>query len=131
MQNLHFIVGISGIFAFIGTGQYMHIALNELRDMDDASRMLYRSAHIYILLAAFMNILLSVAEIKIPYRWIERFTAILCLAMPGVMTLEFFYGPKTIEAHRDLVFFSVLGILVCSAFLAFTKLVMKRFYSEL
>jgi hypothetical protein len=130
MRKLHFIMGILGILAFIGTGQYMDITLKQMQGMDDGVRMLYRSAHIYILLAAFPNIILSIASINLPFRWQQVFLSWLCLLMPVMMVLEFFYGEKDLEAHRDYVFYSVLGILICSGCLIFSKLVMKKFYSD-
>lgn len=56
MKRIHFWVGVVGMLAFVCTGQYMHIFHNHLEGMADAPRMLYRSAHIYLLLSSIINL---------------------------------------------------------------------------
>lgn len=58
--NLHRIVGVAMALVFVGTGAYMHYAHNHLADMDDAQRLLFRSVHIYILLASLVNFVLGI-----------------------------------------------------------------------
>ena len=60
LRRLHLTVGIVGILAFLGTGQFMDRRLDHLVGMADAPRALYRSAHIYILFSALLNFLLGV-----------------------------------------------------------------------
>ena len=55
LRRLHLLLGIAGIVAFLATGQYMDRWHEHLRGYDDTTRMLYRSTHIYILLAAATN----------------------------------------------------------------------------
>lgn len=52
---LHLAVAALGVLLFLATGQYMHRELDHLRGMADTPRILYRSAHIYILFAALLN----------------------------------------------------------------------------
>ncbi|MFO0946910.1 MAG: hypothetical protein U1D30_13355 [Planctomycetota bacterium] len=54
-RRAHLVVGIFGIVAFLATGQYMDRYHGHLRGYDDGTRMLFRSAHIYLLLAAIIN----------------------------------------------------------------------------
>lgn len=56
LKWLHLTAGVLGIVAFLGTGQFMHHRLDHLAGMPDAPRALYRSAHIYILFAALLNL---------------------------------------------------------------------------
>jgi len=55
LRRLHLVLGILGILAFLATGQYMDRWHDHLRGYDDTTRMLFRSTHIYILLAAVTN----------------------------------------------------------------------------
>jgi len=57
IRRLHLIVGLAGIFAFLGTGLYMDQFHGNLRGYDNTVRMLYRSTHIYLLLAAIINVM--------------------------------------------------------------------------
>ena len=59
MRTVHRIVGITMLIAFRGTGLYMDRMLGHLRGMTDARRMLFRSDHIYLLLAALLNLALG------------------------------------------------------------------------
>lgn len=62
MQNLraiHFIVGILGFIGFVLTGQHMALAHGHFSDLADMPRMMYRSAHIYGLFAALLNLALA------------------------------------------------------------------------
>lgn len=56
LRRLHLIVGTASVGAFLATGLYMHVALGHLAELDDAPRALYRSAHIYLLYAALLNL---------------------------------------------------------------------------
>jgi len=59
MRRAHLIFGIAALLAFIFTGQYMDKVYNHLRGMADLPRMLFRSRHIYILLASLLNLVLG------------------------------------------------------------------------
>ncbi|HSJ32551.1 MAG TPA: hypothetical protein VK933_14015 [Longimicrobiales bacterium] len=56
---LHLAVGAFGILLFLATGLFMDRRLDHLRGMADAPRALYRSAHIYILFSALLNVTLG------------------------------------------------------------------------
>jgi hypothetical protein len=60
LARIHFWFGFVGIIVFLLTGLYMDQVHNHLQDMADRSRMFYRSAHIYLLLAALLNLFLGV-----------------------------------------------------------------------
>jgi hypothetical protein len=56
MKRFHLIFGLLLFVAFLLTGQYMDRFHEHLQGMSDGPRMLYRSRHIYILLAAMLNL---------------------------------------------------------------------------
>jgi hypothetical protein len=59
LKRAHFTVGAIGLAAFLATGQFMDRRLAHLVGMADGPRALYRSAHIYILFSALLNLLLG------------------------------------------------------------------------
>lgn len=56
MKRFHLIFGITVVIVFLLTGQYMDRYLNHLDGMADGPRMLYRTRHIFILLAGLLNL---------------------------------------------------------------------------
>ena len=60
LKLLNFIFGFVGIILFLIQGQYMDINYNHLKGMEDGPRMLFRSAHIYFLLASIINLCIGI-----------------------------------------------------------------------
>jgi magnesium-transporting ATPase (P-type) len=56
MKRFHLIFGITIVIIFLLTGQYMDRYLNHLQGMADGPRLLYRTRHIFILLAGLLNL---------------------------------------------------------------------------
>jgi drug/metabolite transporter (DMT)-like permease len=56
MKRFHLIFGLLAVIVFLLTGKYMDLYLGHLRGMPDGTRMLYRTRHIYILLAGLLNL---------------------------------------------------------------------------
>jgi hypothetical protein len=52
---IHLVIGIIGFLAFVGSGLYMDLAHDHLRQMADTPRLLFRSGHIYLLMIAMLN----------------------------------------------------------------------------
>jgi hypothetical protein len=59
-RRVHLILGIVGVVAFLATGQYMDHRWDHLQGMADRPRLLFRSAHIYLLFSSLINLLLGV-----------------------------------------------------------------------
>ena len=55
IRRTHLTMGVAGILVFLGTGLYMDQYHGHLRGYDETVRMLFRSTHIYLLLAAVVN----------------------------------------------------------------------------
>ena len=56
MKRFHLIFGFAVVIIFLLTGQYMDKYLGHLEGMADGPRMLYRTRHIFILLAGLLNL---------------------------------------------------------------------------
>jgi hypothetical protein len=48
LRDVHRGVGLAAVVLFAATGVYMHVRYDHLRGMDDATRLLFRSTHIYL-----------------------------------------------------------------------------------
>jgi hypothetical protein len=59
LKSIHIAAGIAGLVAFVLSGQYMAIFLNGLQDMADGPRLLYRSAHLYLMWASLLNLVIG------------------------------------------------------------------------
>ncbi len=60
LRQVHVVVGLTTLVAFVLTGQYMHWMLDHLRGMPDAPRLLYRSSHIYLMFAGACNLAVGI-----------------------------------------------------------------------
>ena len=59
IRRLHLAVGVAGVVAFIVTGQYMAIVLRGLAHLPDGPPLLYRSAHLYLMWSALLNLVVG------------------------------------------------------------------------
>jgi hypothetical protein len=96
LRRLHLFLGILGILAFLATGQYMDRWHEHLRGYDDTTRMLYRSTHVYILLAAVSNAMtglyLRPAQARWR-RWLQLVGSLALLAGPPLFLAGFCTEP--------------------------------------
>lgn len=111
MCRIHLFVGVVGLLIFALQGQYMSHYLNELQHVSDGKRMLYRSAHIYLMLSSILNVIfgLYVSQRATLWRTIESFVV---LSAPIIMLLEFFFGASHVEQGRPFAFWSLVSIFV-------------------
>ena len=96
MRNVHRIVGIAMLLAFLGTGLYMDRMYDHLRGMSDARRMLFRSDHIYLLLAAVLNLALGIyatPRLRVVSRMLQTIGSIAIIAAPFLFLAAFFTEP--------------------------------------
>jgi hypothetical protein len=59
LGRIHIAVGAVGLLAFAVTGQYMAIVLRGLAEMPDGPRLLYRSAHLYLMWSSLLNLVVG------------------------------------------------------------------------
>lgn len=105
MRRFHQIFGLLLIIAFLLTGQYMDIYLNHLIGVEDGVRMLYRTRHIFILLAGLLNLGLGA---YFTYRQ-EMWRKLLQVSGSGLIILAsflfiiaFFYEPTLTGLYTPL-----------------------------
>lgn len=103
MRRLHLAVGVGGVIAFLLTGQYMDRALAHMVGVPDLPRMLYRSAHIYLLLGSLLNLALGVYLQEASGGWrrvVGRVGSVGILLAPPLFVLAFFSEPHRSDFHR-------------------------------
>jgi hypothetical protein len=89
-EKFHLIFGLVVVIVFILTGQYMEYVHNRL--LPDGARMLYRSRHIYILLAGLLNLVLGTYLVPLPRGWrrtLQLIGSILIILAPGLLLAGF------------------------------------------
>ena len=120
LPRLHFWVGVIGVLAFLATGQYMFHVHAHLQGMPDGPRMLYRSAHIYLLLCAILNLVVGIylqpAQLRIPALLQYLVSAILLLS-PVIMLTGFFIEPLGSDLHRPVTSLGLFALFGMAALL--------------
>ena len=61
-RRWHLVVGFAALAAFLARGQYMDLAHDHLRGLEEATRLLFRSTHIYLLFSALLNVVLGLYQ---------------------------------------------------------------------
>lgn len=93
MKLLHLVVGALILVAFLLTGQYMDYLDVRSGRLGDATRMMYRSRHIYILLAGLVNLGVGAYFVRRAGGWrkaLQTVGSILILVAPLLMLAAFF-----------------------------------------
>lgn len=108
MKRFHLIIGLTVIVIFLLTGQYMEYV--HARQLPDGVRMLYRSRHIYILLAGLLNLAIGTHFVPQPRGWrrtIQIVGTILIVLSPALLLAGFFSEP---HLSPDKTTVAALGI---------------------
>lgn len=103
MKLLHQIIGIVVVVIFLLTGQYLEFYYPRMEEVGDGMRMLFRSRHIYILLAGLVNICIGTYFSYRKERWrqvLQLTGSLLLLAAPFLLLIAFFYEPRLPNLQR-------------------------------
>ena len=93
------------MLAFLLTGQYMDKYLNHLDGMSDGPRLLYRTRHIFILLAGLINLGIGAYFTYRSETWrrvLQLIGSLLIVAASFLYLLAFFYEPNLTDLHTPL-----------------------------
>ena len=115
MRRLHLAVGLIALAAFLASGFYMLLGPDHLHDRDDATRLLFRSSHIYLLFAALLNVVLGLYGEPAPggwRRWLRRVGSVLVLVAPPLLGMAFLREPWLTGLARPYAKPAVVGSLV-------------------
>ena len=103
LRKLHFAVELAGFVAFLATGLYMNAGFPDLYGANEVLRYLYRSNHVYILLASLINVALGVHLTPAAAGWRATGSLIgslLVIAAPVVLCFAFFFEAPLATPER-------------------------------
>jgi hypothetical protein len=116
MKTLHRIFGALVILAFLLTGQFMDFQQPPVRELtDEGTRMMFRSRHIYILLAGLLNLGVGVYFTYWRERWrkiLQLVGSALLIIAPLMMIGAFFYEPTLKGLQRTLTLPAIVTLVV-------------------
>ena len=114
MKRLHLIFGVLVVVAFLLTGQYMDFQDPKVREMtDEGTRMMFRSRHIYVLLAGLVNLGVGAyfTYHKAPWRkTLQVAGSVLIVLAPLAMTAAFFFEPRLKGLQRPLTLPAIVAL---------------------
>ena len=115
MKLLHQIVGVSVVVIFLLTGQYMEFHDPRMEELSDGARMLFRSRHIYILLAGLVNVSVGAYfsyRTRLWRRILQWVGSSLIIVAPLLLIGAFFYEPTMKGLPRPLTLPGIVALLV-------------------
>lgn len=119
IRRLHLALGLITLIAFVLTGQYMDRYHGHLHDMAPAPRLLFRSAHIYLLFSGLLNCavgLIALPPAEIWRRVLAVIGSLLLLTTPPLFLLAFFKEPWLEQLARPYarpaIFGATAGVLL-------------------
>ena len=105
MKKVHLIFGIFVVVAFLLTGQYMDKFYNHMVGVPDAQRLLFRTRHIFILLAGLLNLGIGAYFAYRVEKWrrtVQLLGSLLIIVASFLFVIAFFYEPKLSDLHTPL-----------------------------
>jgi hypothetical protein len=119
LLRIHLWLGISTLLVFLLTGQFMDKVLGHLVGMADGPRMLYRSAHIYLLWSGLLNVSFGLYPIRFGRGWgcgVKRLGSVFIFATPPLLLMSFFLEPHLNDFERPYSraanYLAVVGVLM-------------------
>lgn len=98
-SRAHWLVGLLTLLIFPLTGQYMrHVAA--VPHLDTVPRLIFRSRHLLLLLAAVANLALSNSQ---PFHRAQRVASVLIMVSPLFLIAAFFIDPAR-GLHNSTIF---------------------------
>ena len=119
LGKAHLSLGAAALILFVGTGAWMHFRYEHLRGMTDATRLLFRSTHIYLLFAALLNLAIGLNVRSVPRGWAraaQQAGSALLLATPLLFLAGFMSEPWLGDLQRPWsrpgIYASLAGVLL-------------------
>jgi len=105
MKKAHLIFGVLIVVGFLLTGQYMDKFHNHLVGIADGPRLLYRTRHIFILLAGLLNLGIGAYftyRLEPWRRTMQLLGSLLIFIASLLFVIAFFYEPGLSDLHTPL-----------------------------
>jgi uncharacterized membrane protein YwaF len=132
LQRSHLVIGALFLAIFLLTGVYMFVNFPDLYQGREEVRMMFRATHIYILMAALINILCgtsNVGQCRASFAWLSSVASVLIMLAPVLFVTGFAIEPTEYRLDRPVSFWGVVALLtgvllraiLCSRWLAVEK----------
>ena len=119
LQNLHLAVGAIGLVVFAVQGHFMDTTLG-VSNLPDGPRLMYRTAHLYLMMASVINILMALLPTESGSGWRARLVT-LCglvfLVAPFLFLLSFIIESNDPQFMRPITVFTHYGVFGAGALL--------------
>jgi len=125
MKLLHILLGAFVLVVFLLTGQYMNYLGVRSGALGDATRMMFRSRHIYILLAGLVNLAVGTYFVRRAGGWrkaLQTSGSVLVLAAPLLLLAAFFTEPGAPGLRRHFTLPAIIILAVGTLLHAFSGL---------
>lgn len=129
MRRVHLAFGIFVVIAFLLTGQYMDKYHNHLAGMPDGMRLLYRTRHIFILLAGLLNLGIAAyftRRLQLWRRTLQWLGSVLIFTASILFIVAFFYEPGLSDLYTPLSHWGTYTILAGTVFHLLSGVEQKR-----
>jgi hypothetical protein len=128
MSRPHLLTGLAGLAAFLASGLYMRWLHALTPGLDETTRMLLCSTHIYLLFAALLNLTLGLYLPPAPAGWRRRLRltgSLLILAGPPLLAAGFLTEPWLTGLERPYSRWAIYGSLAGLALHAAARLPLR------
>ncbi len=105
MKKINLCAGLLGMAAFAMTGAYMHVFLDHLQGIADGPRLMHRTAHIYVLWSALLNVVVGTSpepRLNASVRWMLVASSIMIATTPALIVGSFFAESFVTSFYRPL-----------------------------
>ena len=123
MRRLHLYVGAAALAAFLLTGQYMDYLDVRSGALGEGARMMFRSRHIYLLLAGLVNLAVGsyfARRAGVWRRWLQLVGSIYILAAPVLLLSAFFTEPGAPGLRRHFTLPAIIVLALGTLLQAFS-----------
>lgn len=115
MKRLHLVVGVATLLAFLLTGQYMDYLEVRTNALGETARVMFRSRHIYLLLAGLVNFGVGAYYGPRARGWrrlVQTLGSMFVLVAPLLMAAAFFTEPGAPGLRRHFTLPAVVMLSV-------------------
>ena len=130
MKLLHLVAGAVVLVAFVLTGQYMDYLDVRSGALGEVARMMFRSRHIYLLLAGLVNLGVGAYFVRRDGGWrrtLQLAGSGLILVAPLLMLAAFFSEPTLPGLQRHYTLPAIIMLSVGTLFHAFSSTREKQY----
>lgn len=114
LKRLHFVVGLVFFIIFWLSGAYLKFIAWDALNNDDVLRVVFRSGHVYILMTALINLVLSsylIINTTKNSQFVQGLGSLLLIIAPVLLTFSFIETTTGIEV-RALTFLGAISMTV-------------------